>query len=51
MVPADNKPFAHLIVAEAMIEALDALDLREPSPPEAECALLAEARAKLEKEK
>ncbi len=51
VVPADNKPFAHLIVAEAMVEALDALDLKEPSPPAAECALLAEARAKLEEEK
>jgi PPK2 family polyphosphate:nucleotide phosphotransferase len=35
VVPADNKPFAHLVVAEAMIEALNALDLKEPSPPPA----------------
>ncbi len=47
VVPADNKPFAHLVVAEAVIEALEAMDLQEPSPPPAECALLKEARAKL----
>jgi PPK2 family polyphosphate:nucleotide phosphotransferase len=50
VVPADNKPFAHLVVAEAMIEALEKLDLKEPSPPEAEAALLEEARKKLEEE-
>ncbi len=50
VVPADNKPFAHLIVAEAMIEALSALDLKEPSPPPEERARLAEARARLEEE-
>ncbi len=50
VVPADNKPFAHLVVAEAVIEALEAMELQEPSPPVAECALLAEARAKLEAE-
>jgi PPK2 family polyphosphate:nucleotide phosphotransferase len=50
VVPADNKPFAHLIVAEAVIEALEKLDLQEPSPPPAEIALLKEARAKLEAE-
>jgi PPK2 family polyphosphate:nucleotide phosphotransferase len=50
IVPADNKPFAHLVVAEAMIAALEAMDLQEPSPPPAECALLQEARAKLEAE-
>ncbi len=47
VVPADNKPFAHLIVAEAMIEALSALDLQEPSPPADEAARLAKARAEL----
>ncbi len=50
VVPADNKPFAHLVVAEAVIEALEAMDLQEPSPPAAECALLEAARAKLEAE-
>jgi hypothetical protein len=37
-------------VAEAMIEALEKLDLKEPSPPPAEAALLKEARNKLEEE-
>jgi PPK2 family polyphosphate:nucleotide phosphotransferase len=30
VVPADNKPFARLIVAKAMVEALDRLDLKFP---------------------
>ena len=30
IVPADNKPFARLVVAKAMIEALDGLDLKFP---------------------
>jgi PPK2 family polyphosphate:nucleotide phosphotransferase len=50
VVPADNKPFAHLVVAAAMIETLEKLDLKEPSPPPAEAALLKEARKKLEEE-
>ena len=50
VVPADNKKFAHLVVAEALIEALEGMDLKVPSPPAAECALLQEARAKLEAE-
>ena len=50
VVPADSKPFAHLVVAEAMIDALGALDLKEPSPPADEVARLGEARARLEEE-
>jgi PPK2 family polyphosphate:nucleotide phosphotransferase len=50
IVPADNKPFAHLIVAEAIIEALSGLDLKPPSPSVEECARLAEAKVKLEAE-
>ncbi len=50
VVPADNKRLAHLIVAEAIIEALDDLELKEPTQPEAEQARLAEARARLEAE-
>ncbi len=50
VVPADNKLFAHLVVAEAMIDALSGMELEEPSPPEAECKLLAEAKARLEAE-
>jgi PPK2 family polyphosphate:nucleotide phosphotransferase len=30
VVPADNKPFARLVVAKAMIQALEALDLKYP---------------------
>jgi polyphosphate kinase 2 (PPK2 family) len=30
VVPADNKPFARLIVAKAMVEALERLDLKFP---------------------
>jgi hypothetical protein len=30
VVPADNKPFARLIVAKAMVEALEQLDLKFP---------------------
>ena len=35
VVPADNKPFARLVVAKAMVEALDRLDLKFPrvDPP------------------
>ncbi len=50
VVPADNKLFAHFIAAQAMIEALEKLDLKEPSPPADEVARLDEARKKLEQE-
>ena len=30
MVPADNKGFARLIIAEAMVEAMEGLDLAFP---------------------
>ena len=50
VVPADNKPFAHLVVAEAIIDALGAMELEEPTASEAACALLAEAKARLEDE-
>lgn len=50
VVPADDKPFAHLIVAEALIDALTALKLTEPSPPASEVAQLAQARAVLQAE-
>ncbi len=44
VVPADNKWFTHLVVAAAIIEALDSLDLQFPKvTPEQEKAL-AEAR-------
>ena len=50
VVPADNKLFAHLVVAEAIIDALSGMELEEPSPPEDECKLLADAKARLEAE-
>jgi PPK2 family polyphosphate:nucleotide phosphotransferase len=50
VVPADNKWFTRLIVVAAMIEALEALDLRiAPLSPEQQAALNA-ARQKLENE-
>jgi len=49
-VPADHKWFTWFIVVEAMIEALEALDLRIPAPTEAEAAALEAARRKLESE-
>jgi PPK2 family polyphosphate:nucleotide phosphotransferase len=50
VVPADHKWFAHLVVVQAMIDALEGLDLRFPEVTEAERAALAEARWKLEAE-
>jgi len=50
IVPADNKWLTRLIVVAAMIEALEALDLKLPEPtPEQQAALLA-AQHKLESE-
>lgn len=50
VVPADDKVFAHFLVAEAMIEALERLDLKQPSPPAAELEALRAARKTLEQE-
>jgi PPK2 family polyphosphate:nucleotide phosphotransferase len=50
VVPADHKWFTHLIVVEAMIDALEKLNLKLPSPPPEECARLAAARTELEAE-
>ena len=47
---ADTKWFTHLVVVQAMIEALEGLDLQEPSPSPEECARLQAARASLEAE-
>jgi hypothetical protein len=51
VVPADNKWFTRLIVVEAMIEALDQLDLKIPKPSADQQAALVEARRRLEAEK
>ena len=50
VVPADNKWFTRLVVVAAMIEALDALDLKLPAPSEDEVARLHEARERLASE-
>ena len=50
VVPANHKWFAHLVVVEAMIEALEALHLHTPEPTAAQVKALAEARRNLESE-
>ena len=50
VVPADHKWFTHLIVVEAMVAALEALDLKVPCVPKAEEEALQQAREKLEAE-
>jgi len=51
VVPADNKWFTRLVVAAAVIEALDSLNLSYPTVDEAKRKELAAARAVLEGEK
>ena len=51
IVPADDKPNARLIVSQAIVEALDALDMRFPPISAAERRVLAAARRKLDREK
>lgn len=48
VVPADRKWYARLVVAEAIIAALEDLHLQPPKVPDAERAKLAQARRKLE---
>jgi PPK2 family polyphosphate:nucleotide phosphotransferase len=50
VVPADNKWFTRLVVVAAMIEALDALDLKLPVMDSKERAVLDAARLRLEAE-
>jgi PPK2 family polyphosphate:nucleotide phosphotransferase len=50
VVPADRKWFARLVVAEAMIAALEELDLKPPVVAKDDAAKLAKARKQLEKE-
>ena len=50
VVPADNKWFTRLVVAAAVIDALDSLDLRYPDVGEAQQRELAAARRKLQAE-
>jgi len=50
VVPADNKWFTRLVVAEAVADALKAMNLHYPKVSGAERASLAEARQQLENE-
>ncbi len=50
VVPADHKWFAHLVVVEAMVAALEDLDLHVPEVTDKMRAELAAARVKLEAE-
>ena len=50
VVPADNKWFTRLIVVAAMIETLEALDLKLPKLGSEHHAELEAARQKLEEE-
>jgi polyphosphate kinase 2 (PPK2 family) len=51
VVPADNKWFTRLVVAAAIVEALEKLDLAYPQIDAAKRKELAAARAALAKEK
>ena len=51
VVPADNKWFTRLLVAAAIVETLEELDLEYPKLDRAQKAELARARAALLKEK
>ncbi len=51
VVPADNKWFTRLVVASAVIDALEKMDLAYPTVDEAKKSELAKARAELEAEK
>jgi PPK2 family polyphosphate:nucleotide phosphotransferase len=51
VVPADHKWFTRLIVVAALIETLEALDLKPPEPSAQQQAELEAARQKLEREK
>ncbi len=50
VVPADNKWFAHLVVANAVVDVLDGLKLKYPKLSGDEKAALAQARRQLENE-
>jgi len=50
VVPADHKWFTRIVVVEAMVAALEDLDLRLPEPTAEERARLEEARQQLEAE-
>ena len=51
VVPADNKWFTRLVVAAAIVEAVENLDLEYPRLPQDQMKDLAAARAELEQQK
>jgi len=51
VVPADNKWFTHVVVASAVIQALDSLDLKYPKVGKEQLAELRKTRAMLMKER
>ena len=51
VVPADNKWFSRLVVVEALVDALESLDLKAMEMPAPDRIRIAEARQKLEAEK
>jgi hypothetical protein len=51
VVPADNKWFTRLVVAAAIVEAVEELDLKYPKVTAEQKKDLAAARAELEAEK
>ena len=50
VVPADNKWFTRLVVSQAVVDALQGMNLKYPKVSGAERAALAEARRQLENE-
>jgi polyphosphate kinase 2 (PPK2 family) len=50
VVPADNKWFTRLVVAEAVVDALEAMDLKYPKVTGDQRTALAAAKVKLENE-
>src|SRR4029077_5930761 len=50
VVPADNKPFARLVVAAALIEALEGLDLQYPKMESAALKEIEQVRSALKSE-
>jgi PPK2 family polyphosphate:nucleotide phosphotransferase len=51
VVPADNKPFARLVIAEAIVDAMEGLQLQFPKVEGAALAQLNKVRGALEAEK
>ena len=50
VVPADNKWFTRLVVSHAVVDALNAMNLKYPKVSKTEQAALAQARKQLENE-